>query len=73
LRRLLAALAAGATGSSTRVARLILMEAPPSPDKGEITDKGSINQRAVLAHRADLIEELYATPYSSRVIATPET
>jgi feruloyl-CoA synthase len=73
MRRLLAALAAGATGSSTRVARLILMEAPPSPDKGEITDKGSINQRAVLAHRADLIEELYATPYSSRVIATPET
>jgi feruloyl-CoA synthase len=68
LRRLLAALAAGATGSSTRVARLILLEAPPSLDAGEITDKGSINQRAVLARRADIVEELYATPCSSRVI-----
>jgi feruloyl-CoA synthase len=73
MRRLLAALAAGATGSSTRVERLMLMEAPPSPDKGEITDKGSINQRAVLSHRADLVEELYAAPCSPRVIAVPET
>jgi len=68
MRRLLAALAAGATGSSTRVARLILLEAPPSLDADEITDKGSINQRAVLARRADIVEELYATPCSSRVI-----
>jgi len=73
VRRLLAALAASATGSSTRLARLILMEAPPSLDKGEITDKGSINQRAVLTNRAAIVEELYATPYSSRVISAPET
>jgi feruloyl-CoA synthase len=33
---------------------------PPSIDRGEITDKGSINQRAVLAHRAALVEALYA-------------
>ena len=70
--RLLAALAAGATGSSTRLARVILLEAPPSLDKGEITDKGSINQRAVLSHRADLVEALYIRPYSPRVIALPE-
>jgi feruloyl-CoA synthase len=69
IRRLLAALAAGATGSSTRVARVLLMAAPPSLDKGEITDKGSINQRAVLAHRADLVEALYAKPYGPAVIA----
>jgi feruloyl-CoA synthase len=50
------------------VARLILLEAPPSLDAGEITDKGSINQRAVLARRADIVEEVYATPCSSRVI-----
>jgi feruloyl-CoA synthase len=73
IRRRLAALAEGATGSSTRVARLILLEAPPSLDKGEITDKGSINQRAVLDCRADLVAELYARPYSSRVIAVEET
>jgi feruloyl-CoA synthase len=72
VRRRLAALAAGATGSSTRVARVLLMAAPPSLDKGEITDKGSINQRAVLTHRAGLVEELYAKPYSSRVIALEE-
>jgi feruloyl-CoA synthase len=71
MRRLLAALAAGATGSSTRVARLILLEAPPSLDAGEITDKGSINQRVVLARRAEIVEELYATPCSSRVITLP--
>jgi feruloyl-CoA synthase len=32
---------------------------PPSIDKGEVTDKGSINQRAVLSHRAALVEALY--------------
>jgi feruloyl-CoA synthase len=38
-------------------------------DKGEATDKGSINQRAVLKNRGTLVDELYATPLSSRVIA----
>ena len=55
---------------STRVARAILMVEPPSMDKGEMTDKGSINQRAVLKNRAALVDELYATPLSSQVIAT---
>jgi feruloyl-CoA synthase len=54
--------------SSTRVARAILMAEPPSMDKGEATDKGSINQRAVLDNRAALVDELYAAPLSSRVI-----
>jgi feruloyl-CoA synthase len=65
--RLLDAFAAGNTGSSTRVCRLLLMEAPPSMDLGEMTDKGSINQRAVREHRAALVDELYAG--SPRVIA----
>lgn len=52
-------LAAQATGSATRVARMHLMDAPPSLDKGEITDKGSINQRAVLKHRANLVEAMH--------------
>jgi feruloyl-CoA synthase len=47
------------TGSSNRVARALLLQEPPSIDRGEITDKGSINQRAVLAHRAALVEALY--------------
>ena len=36
------------------------MAEPPSIDKGEVTDKGSINQRAVLKHRAALVEALHA-------------
>ena len=52
-------LAAQSTGSATRVARAHLMAEPPSLDKGEITDKGSINQRAVLQHRADLVNALH--------------
>ena len=66
---LLQALAASSPGSSTRVVRAILMAEPASMDKGEMTDKGSINQRAVLKNRAALVDELYATPLSSRVIA----
>jgi feruloyl-CoA synthase len=66
---LLSALAAASPGSSTRVMRAILMAEPPSMDKGEMTDKGSINQRAVLKNRAALVDELYASPLSSRVIA----
>ncbi|MGY3362388.1 long-subunit acyl-CoA synthetase (AMP-forming) [Bradyrhizobium sp. GM0.4] len=58
-----------ATGSSTRITRAILMDTPLSIDKGEVTDKGSINQRAVLKHRSLLIEELYAANPSDRVIS----
>ena len=47
------------TGSSSRIARAMVLEEPPSIDTGEMTDKGSINQRAVLARRASLVEELY--------------
>ncbi len=57
---LLARLNAGATGSATFIARARLLVEPPSLDRGEITDKGSINQGAVLRHRAALVESLYA-------------
>jgi feruloyl-CoA synthase len=65
----LASLAATSTGSSTRVVRLILMAEPPSMDKGEMTDKGSINQRAVLKNRAALVDALYAAPLPAAAIA----
>src|SRR3954454_12255762 len=51
--------AAQSTGSSNRVNRAMVLEEPPSLDTGEMTDKGSLNQRAVLARRAALVEELY--------------
>ena len=57
----------GGTGSANRPARMHVLVEPPSIDKGEVTDKGSINQRAVLTARADLVEALYeggaADPY----------
>ena len=43
---------ADATGSSTRITRAVLLDTPLSIDRGEVTDKGSINQRAVLEHRS---------------------
>jgi feruloyl-CoA synthase len=58
--RLLADLNAGASGSSTRIERLLPLAAPPSIDHRELTDKGSINQAAVLARRAALVDDLYA-------------
>jgi feruloyl-CoA synthase len=58
-----------ATGSSTRITRAVLLDTPLSIDRGEITDKGSINQRAVLEHRASLIDALYAPLPESDVIS----
>jgi feruloyl-CoA synthase len=71
-RFLLDRFAKAATGSSNRVVRAILLDAPPSLDVGEATDKGSINQRMVLRHRAALVQELYAPTPSPCVIATGE-
>jgi feruloyl-CoA synthase len=51
---------AGSTGSSTRITRAILLDTPLSIDRGEVTDKGSINQRAVLEHRSQLVDALYS-------------
>jgi feruloyl-CoA synthase len=53
-------MAESATGSANRIARLCLLSEPPTIDRGEITDKGSINQRAVLAHRAAIVDALHA-------------
>ena len=52
-------LAASSTGSANRIARMCLLSEPPTIDNGEITDKGSINQRSVLHHRADTVEALH--------------
>ncbi len=47
--------------ASTRcVRRAMILPVAPSLDRGEITDKGSINQRAVLRHHAELVAELYS-------------
>ncbi|ANI60057.1 feruloyl-CoA synthase [Pseudomonas sp. GR 6-02] len=48
-----------ATGNASRLEWIALLDEPASIDRGEITDKGSINQRAVLQWRADKVEALY--------------
>ena len=65
---LLAKFASQATGSSTRLKRAIVLDDHPSIDHGEVTDKGSINQRAALAHRDHLVKELYGETPSNRLI-----
>jgi feruloyl-CoA synthase len=66
---LLNELAAGATGSSSRIARAILMPEPPAIDAHEVTDKGSLNQAAVLKNRGALVLDLYSPRPSARVIS----
>ena len=68
MRSVLENLARESVGISTSVARAMLMEQPPSIDAQETTEKGSINQKAVLANRASLVEELYAERPGARVI-----
>ena len=63
-------LARQATGSSTFVSRAALLDVPPSLDAREITDKGSINQRAVLRNRAALVDDIYSTPPPAHVIVS---
>ena len=60
------ALAGGS--ATTRVARCLLLTEPPSIDANEITDKGYLNQRAVLARRAALVERLHANPVQPEVV-----
>ena len=55
-------------GASTRITRVLLLTEPPSIDANEITDKGYVNQRAVLVHRAALVERLFAEPPGPDVI-----
>jgi feruloyl-CoA synthase len=58
-RQLLVRLNEDASGSSMRIDRLLLQAEPPSIDHRELTDKGSINQAAVLARRAATVNALY--------------
>jgi feruloyl-CoA synthase len=69
---LLESFAEQATGNSNRVVRAVLVEEPPSLDAGEVTDKGSLNQRAVLERRAELVEELYSSVASPGILRLRE-
>ena len=66
--KLLDLLGRDSSASASRMERLLLMEELPSIDANEITDKGTINQRAVLERRTELVQEIYEEPPSPRVI-----
>ena len=58
-------------GSSTRVERVMLLSSAPSLDRGEITDKGSINQRAVLGNRVEDVAAMYRNESPPGVVRLP--
>ena len=68
IRQGLAALKGQGGGSSQSPTRALVLDEPPSLDAGEITDKGYINQRAVLQHRAHEVEVLFGGRRGSDVI-----
>lgn len=68
-RSLLGSFAATGTGSANRIARAILLDEPPSLDAQEVTDKGSLNQRAILTRRAHLVQALYAAEPGPEILA----
>ncbi|MYM95004.1 feruloyl-CoA synthase [Duganella vulcania] len=67
--QLLAQLNVVATGSASRVDRLLLLEEAPSVTAGEQTDKGSINQRVVLERRAALVAAMYDGTHAGVLVA----
>lgn len=64
---------AGQHSSSRCVERFILLTEPASIDKNETTDKGYINQSAVLAHRAAIVDRLYTNPPPGDVVIIDQT
>ncbi|PBP37755.1 feruloyl-CoA synthase [Pseudomonas syringae] len=68
----LARLNQGANGNASRLEWIVLLDEPASIDRGEITDKGSINQRAVLQWRADKVEALYRDQDPDKLSAEPK-
>ena len=52
-------------GSSQSPGCALVLADPPDAEAGEITDKGYVNQRAVLARRADAVQRLFASKDAS--------
>ncbi len=59
LQEMLGVAAKAATGSASRVRRAVVLDQEPSFDKGEVTEKGSLNQRAMRSNHAETISEMY--------------
>jgi feruloyl-CoA synthase len=68
LAKKLAAFNRARQGSADTIARLLILNDPPSAEAGEITDKRSINQRLAMQRRASDVALLYTDPLDPRVI-----
>jgi feruloyl-CoA synthase len=64
----LEAFAASHPGTSTAVRRAVVLDQPPAIDAQELTDKGSVNQKAVLGHRAAIVQQLFADRPGAHII-----
>ncbi|SOE70974.1 feruloyl-CoA synthase [Burkholderia sp. D7] len=62
----------GQQGASMRIERFALLVDPPSMQAYEVTDKGSLNQRAIIERRAADVKTLFATPCPSHVVSASE-
>jgi feruloyl-CoA synthase len=51
-----------------RIQRALVLSEPPSVERGEITDKGYINQRFVLEGRSSEVKRLYASPSEPEIV-----
>jgi feruloyl-CoA synthase len=71
--RALQVFAAAHPQSSMKIRRAVVLDVPPSLAKGEITDKGSINQRAVLKERAAVVASLFAQRPETAIIVVAES
>lgn len=58
-------------GASVAIRRIVLLTTPPNPVAGEVSDKDTINRRAVLTNRADILERLYADDPGSDIGIVP--
>lgn len=67
VQQVLNSLLSKAGGSSSQIRRAIIATIPPSIDLGEITDKGSLNQRVILRERAEWVKKLYTDPVPAEV------
>jgi len=51
-----------------RIRRILFPTTPPNPNAHELSDKGTVNRRAVLDNRKDLVERLFADQPDEGVI-----
>ncbi|TLF44455.1 feruloyl-CoA synthase [Maribacter aurantiacus] len=70
VQEMLDTLAQNSTGSSTKVKRALIADFELSPERGEVTEKGSINQYAFLKHRSSLVAKLYGHNLEPGILET---